>query len=603
MKVKILAIVIFAATFLAVSCEDYLDVNKNTDTPDWVEPNLRLAPILSAFTSNYWDLRFIAPMSQYLNGSATLPSTYGAKMYYAPTSDYAEVFKMVYWIWGQNLEDMINDGKEMNQSFYAGIGLALKAYGWYHMTAIHGELPCKQFLDPGRTVFEYDSQEFILLKSRQWAKEAIAILSAEDATVYPASLTANDLMFYGNRDRWLKFAYGVLAKNYITISGKNATYLDSAITCVNSSMASQADDATVMVAGGSVSAQVNFFGVLRQNLSTTLNQSDYMVDLMTGKVKLYDENTGNIVTVGIEEQLMTKQYVTDTATFDPRAICYLGTKDLMPDDVNTVDRKTYKFVGTKPGQASQVTLFGTTAAPTAATSGTGRWIFRDNAPYIIMTYAELQFIKAEAQYRKNLKADALETFKKAVQGSIQTTAAYIVPGTPVKNITGVQTSVIGDKINSARFNTLATDYLNSAFVNNLPLADFELAHIMMQKYVALYPWGLDTWNDLRRYHYDLKIGAGGVPESGTSWSTTRSFHKTDTDPSRVYKGFYLPSADVTNRRSAFESTNLGSPSYRVRPRYNSEYMWNKTALESLKPISGLEANYNTSMVWFCLPPQ
>ncbi len=275
----------------------------------------------------------------------------------------------------------------------------------------------------------------------------------------------------------------------------------------------------------------------------------------------------------------------------------------MPNDLNSIDIKTYKFVGTKPGQSSQVTLFGTTAAPTVATSGTGRWIFRDNAPYIIMTYAELQFIKAEAEYRKDLKVDALATFKKAVEGSIKTTAAYIVQGTAVKGSNGKQSSVMGDKISAAKFNTLATTYLNSAYVNNLALADFELAHVMMQKYVALYPWGIDTWNDLRRYHYDLKVGTSGIPETGTSWSTTRSFHKADTDADRVYKGFYLPSADVTNRRAVFVSTNLGSPSYRVRPRYNSEYMWNQTALQSLKPISGLDANYNTSMVWFCLPPQ
>lgn len=594
---------IFTTMFIAVSCDEYLDVNKNVDTPDWVEPNLRLAPILSGFVSNYYDVRIVAPMCQYFSGNGTAGLTYGAQMYYAPASDYAETWKMVYWEWGQNLEDMINDGKSMNQPLYAGIGLALKAYGWYQMTSIHGEAPCKQFLDPGRTVFEYDSQEYIYSQSRKWAKEAIDILSKADATVYPASLTTNDLMYKGDRTKWLKFAYGVLAKNYITISGKNVAYLDSAINAVNSAMTSSSDDATVMVAGGTVSAQANFFGVLRGNLSNVLNQSDYMVDVMTGRVKYYDPNTGNTVTTGSVTQLMAKQYVTDSLTLDPRAICYFGTKDTMPNDLSTINIKTYKFSGTLPGQTSQGTLFSTTAAPTAATSGTGRWIFRDNAPYIVMTYAELQFIKAEAQFRKNLKADAFETFKKAVDGSIKTTAAYIVQGTPVKGTNGKQTSVIGDKISTAKFNTLATAYLNSPYVNNLALADFELAHIMMQKYVALYPWGLDTWNDLRRYHYDLKVGSKGIPEAGTSWSTTRTFHKVDTDPGRVYKGFYLPSADVTNRRSAFVSTNLGSPSYRIRPRYNSEYVWNQTALASLQPISGLDVNYNTSMLWFCLPPQ
>ena len=609
MKKILISLAIILPLFLAVSCSDYLDVNKNVDTPDWVQPNLRLAPILSGFVSNYYDMRMAGSMSQYFSGYGTsgtgaAGSTYGSSMYYAPTSDYAEVWKMVYYEWGQNLEDMINDGKKMNQPLYAGIGLALKAYGWYELTSLHGEAPCKEFLDPGRTVFDYDSQEYIFSQSRVWAKEAIAILSAPDATTYPAILASNDLMYKGDRTKWLKFAYGVLAKNYMTLSMKNPAYLDSAINAVNSSMSSFGDDATIMVAGGTASVQCNFFGVLRGNLTNVLTQSDYMVDVMTGKVKYYDPNTGNNQTTGNVTKLMDKQYVTDTLTLDPRAICFFGTTDSLPTDLTKITRKTYTFKGTFPGLSPQVTFYGTSSAPTAASSGTGRWLFRDNAPYIAMTYSELQFIKAEAQYRKSLKAEALATFKVAVAASMQTTAAYIVQGTPVKGAGNRQTSVIGDKISTSVFNTLSTAYLNSGYVNNLALSDFELSHIMMQKYVALYPWGLDTWNDLRRYQYDLKVGANGVPsEAAGSWSALYAFHKADTDPTRVYKGFYFKTANVDNRRGSFAQSNLGSPSYRLLPRYNSEYIWNRTALAGLKPISGLDQNYNTSMVWFCIPVQ
>lgn len=604
MKKILLSLSIIFTLFLAVSCDSYLDVNKNVDTPESVEPNLRLAPILSGLASNYYDMRVVGSMCQYFAGNGTVAGTYGALMYYAPTSDYAEVWKMVYYEFGQNLEDMINGAVKQNQPLYQGIGLALKAYGWYELTSLHGDAPCKEYLDPGRTVFDYDSQEYILNQSRLWAKQAIDILSKSDATIYPSTLPTNDIMYKGDRTKWLKFAYGVLAKNYMTMSTKNVAYLDSAITAVNNSMTSYADDATVRM-DGTTSTNSNFYGILRNNMSSStanvLTQSDYMVDVMTGKVKQYDANTGNTVIVGNVTQLMPKQYVTDTLTLDPRAICYFGTNSPMPDDLTTINRKTYSFTGTLVNQAPQISLWGTNSAPSTATSGTGRWLFRDGAPYIVMTYAELQFIKAEAQYRKSQKADALATFKGAVAASMQTTAAYIVQGTPVKNANGVQTSVIGDKISVPVFNTLAQNYLNSQYVNNLQLADFELAHIMMQKYVALYPWGLDTWNDMRRYHYDLKLGSSGIPENGTSWTTIRSYYKADTDPQRVYKGFYLASADVTNRRTAFQSTNLGSPSYRLLPRYNSEYVWNQSALAGLKPISGLAQNYNTSMIWFCLP--
>ena len=611
MKKILISLSIIFTLFLGVSCSDYLNVNNNVDTPDEVVPNLRLAPILCGFVSNYYDLRSVGCMSQYFSGNGTGGSTFGAAMSYPAATDYAEVWKMVYYEWGQNLEDMINQAKVQKQPLYAGIGLALKAYGWYELTSIHGEAPCKEFLDPGRTVFDYDSQEYILSQSRMWAQQAIAILSVPDATVYPASITSTDLMYKGDRTKWLKFAYGVLAKNYMTMSstatidqgGIRKNYLDSAINAVNSSMVSYGDDATVMVAGGTNSVQCNFWGVLRGNLTTSLTQTDYMVDLETGKVKLYDAN-GNTVTTGNVTQLMAKQYITDTLTLDPRSICYFGTTDTIPLDLTKINVKTYKFVGTLPGQASQVTLQGTTAAPSAATSGTGRWLFRDNAPYIVMTYAELQFIKAEAQFRKGDAAGALATFKGAVAASMQTTATYIVPGTAVKGAKNKMTSVIGDKIPAATFNTLSTAYLNSQYVNGMTVANFELAHIMMQKYVALYPWGLDTWNDLRRYQYDLKVGSTGIPSAADgSWTAQRTFHKADIDPTRVYKGFYLASADVSTRRGTFVTANLGSPSYRVLPRYNSEYIWNVSALAALKPISGLAANYNTSMVWFCLTPQ
>lgn len=599
---KKIATIILAATlgmFTIQSCSDYLDVNNNVDSPDWVDPSLRIAPILSYLQANYWDMRTVGSMCQYFSGSGTAGATYGANMYYAPTTDYAEVWKMVYWKFGENLEYVINDGIKAKEYFYPGMGLALKAYGWYELTSLHGEAPCKEFLDQSRTTFDYDSQEYILNQSIAWAKQAIEYLNMDDATTYPTTTATNDLMYAGSKDKWRKFAYGTLAKAYMTMSMKNTAYLDSAIYAVNNAMTSVADDAAVTCKGSS-SADANFYGITRSNIVKTLSQSDYLVDVMTGKVKYYDPNTGSTSTIDGVTQLMSKQYVTDTTLLDPRTICYFGTTSLMPSDLTTINKNTYSFVGALPGATPTVSVFGTTGNPSTATSGTGRWLFRDDAPIIVMTYAELQFIKAEAQYRKGLKKDALETFKGAVAASMATTANYIKQGTAVLT-NGTQTSVIGDKINSSVFNTLSTKYLNSKYVNNLSVDDFELAHIMMQKYVALYPWGLDTWNDMRRYHYDLMLGSNGVPVSGTSWNANYVFHKPDTDDSRVYKGFYLYSANVSGRKGSFVSTNLGSPSYRLLPRYNSEYVWNQSSLAALTPISGLAANYNTSMVWFSIP--
>jgi hypothetical protein len=73
---------------------------------------------------------------------------------------------------------------------------------------------------------------------------------------------------------------------------------------------------------------------------------------------------------------------------------------------------------------------------------------------------------------------------------------------------------------------------------------------------------LETWVDMRRYHYD----------------------------NTIYTGFALP--------NPIFSTNNGKPSYRARPRYNSEYVWNIQALEK---IGATALDYNTVEQWFSQP--
>jgi hypothetical protein len=575
------------------SCTDWLDVNKNVDSPDWVSPALRLGPVLASYEGIAYDLRAVAPICEYFAGTSTYVSNFGVNHSFIGGSDGGgECWRMVYWLQGMNVEDMINDGRELGQPTMAGIALAVKAYSWHILASLHGDLPVKEAFVPGLLSHSYDDQEYAFQMVRSWAREAIVELEKTDANVYSNIGTA-DLIYQGNVEKWKKFAYAVLARNYITMASKNVAYLDSAIDCANKSFTSYADDANLRFQANT-SATSNFYGVIRANLTNVFSQSDYIVQVLTGTIPAYNSS-------GAQEGLTTYQMVTDTATLDPRSILLLGTLDTLPASQNDIKKGTYSFVGTKLGNTVSATLFGTTAAPTATTSGTGRWLYRDDAPWPLTTYAEIQFIKAEALFRQGKKSEAFDAFKSAVSGHMDFVKNLIVAGTPVKNSSNKQTSVIGDKISTARFSTLAGEYLNSKFVNNLPLADFSLSHIMMQKYVALFPWSLETWNDLRRYHYDLKLGTNNIPEAQTSWTNDVVYHKPDTDPSRVYKGFNLPSADVINRRTKFSPANLGSPCYRLRPRYNSEYMWNLPSLKKLQPIPGDAENYNTSMVWFSIP--
>ena len=54
----------------------------------------------------------------------------------------------------------------------------------------------------------------------------------------------------------------------------------------------------------------------------------------------------------------------------------------------------------------------------------------------------------------------------------------------------------------------------------------------------------------------------------------------------MYPGFSIP--------SNLYPDNSGKPAYRIRPRYNSEYVWNRAGLDA---IGGLATDYHTKPLW------
>ena len=86
---------------------------------------------------------------------------------------------------------------------------------------------------------------------------------------------------------------------------------------------------------------------------------------------------------------------------------------------------------------------------------------------------------------------------------------------------------------------------------------------MQQKFISLFVWGnLEAWADMRKYSYDTSI----------------------------FQGFSKP--------ASLYPDNAGKQVYVVRPRYNSEYIWNIPALQS---FGATASDYHTTKPWFILP--
>jgi len=617
-KILISFILLVSLTFMNISCDNYLDVNNNTDAPTKIDGYLYLAGILQQYQGMYWDIRATGPLTQMMGTSSF---TDFAGNYYSEGSDNGgEIWRVTYWLQGMNLENMINQSIASEDWTLAGIGYAIKAYSWDQLTKYHCDLPMTEAFVPDLLSHHYDYQKDIYPQVKAWAYKAIEYLQKDDNHVYGTKITANDFIYKGDKSKWIKFAYGVIVHNLASLSNKTnftTDYAQELITCAGKSFQTSDDDATLSIAGGSAAAPYdaynNFWGTKRGNLSRSYFQHEYAVQVFTGTVPKYDEATGEKIKVPKNGYrpftLADKQIICDTLVnvaghYDPRVAVKLGTiDDPTYDNISTpasIKARRYyggSFTSTSGPIGTVPSYYGRNAISAyigTTHDGIGRWIYRDDAPYILMTCAELKFCLSEAYWKLNQKAQALDAFKAGVKADLDFTAKYIYPGTKGQ-------AIGGDKITKDVFKTMATEYAAGPYVDGLSLSDFTLSHIMMQKWVALYPWGAqEAWVDMRKYHYDIKY-AGEYPYSGNGWETAMVNQKLDNDASKVYKGFYLAPAQVAGRRGTYNTKNLGAPCYRIRPRYNSEYMWNKPSLTSLVPIAGTADNYQCSIPWFAYP--
>ena len=405
------------------SCSEKVmdDINKDVNDPTEMGSRLIITDAMTstAFSVTGTDFTFYA--SIYIEQNVgTWGQFYNAEIRSAePTNSttYNNTWDATYQTL-YNLKVIIDKcstgGSEEGNYHTLGIAQVLTAYNLAILTDVMGDVPWSEALKPGEIFTPLlDQQEDIYVQVFNLLDDAIANLDKDSE--FP-SLGAQDLIYGGDIDLWKKFAYGLKARYTMRLSYRTPAYAD-VISFASQSFSSSAEQAEFVYNG------------------TTTNSPFYQMFL---------DRDYYGASQSLHDKLVERNDPRDNVFFKP----YPGTEG-------------NGIVFAPNGNPNQIQGYYSISA-----------ISTNTAPTYLLSYHEIEFLKAEAYVRLNDITDAEASLREGVVAAFQ-------------------------KVNIGLSATDADDY----FDNNVA-AKFTanpLSEIMNQKYLAFYEEeALEAYNDYRR---------------------------------------------------------------------------------------------------------
>lgn len=353
-----------------VSCESWIDPDINVDPNNPIKVTLSLllpeAQGGIAYSAGGEISRYTGYWTQNITGISTHAARH--ETYATNEADVENLWK--FYTYAGTLMDLhvlMNQATEENSPHYSGVAKVLMAYKLGVTTDMWGDIPYEDAFQgaDGNITATYQTQEQIYTILFKLLNDGIAEMAAAESVTSPGG---DDLMYGGDLDKWTMAANALKARFSIHLSKRNgdAAYAD-ALAAIPSAFASS-DDNLAFTFGTAKTENAPLFQYDEQREDYIGGVGKYMIDLL--------KNGG------------------DT---DPRLAVYA---EPMPGG---------EYEGFLPG---------------STTKGAGSWIgdmfTKADAIVPFITYAEIKFIEAEAQFSKSSPdlAAAATAYNDAVKGSL-----------------------------------------------------------------------------------------------------------------------------------------------------------------------------------------
>lgn len=430
LKNKIIVALTGVMLLSTTSCEKFYDINQDPDfILDAPLPQLLTSATVNiGFTAGSDLSRYTALITQQLSGMSTgaTNQTQNYEKYQISGQDANNVWSSIYASILNDLELIITKSNSTNSPHYAGVAKLLKAYTYQIAVDTWGNIPYSetQKLTNNLTP-KYDSAESIYTALLALIDEAIINLNASTSTLSPGTnSTIYPSAYTTSKANWIKFANTLKLRIYLHYSEKNPQFATEKMNALIGSsgvsfFSSNTDNFQMsFLASAGAKNPIDQFETARPDY---LAAHKTMVDMMNVKA-------------------------------DPRRSAYFTAV-------------SGNYIGTVSGGPNTPAAFSKIGTYLRGTAG--------EAPIRMLTFAEYNFIRAEAALRLGVTGDAQTFFQAGITASMQDA--------------GVSAANIATYLAANGTLTGTTDQ--------------KLKQIIEEKFVASIGMVVEPWTDWRRTGY------------------------------------------------------------------------------------------------------
>ncbi|MEQ8582075.1 MAG: SusD/RagB family nutrient-binding outer membrane lipoprotein [Marinoscillum sp.] len=417
-SIKYLFTGIFFVLF-ATSCDKgFEELNQDPNNPTTVPSDLLTADIIRNAANNLH--------STFVGGD--MGSTWAqlwTKVQYNDEERYVPRQSVIESTWDNIYETVISDARSMEilatgegNDISKGVALTLQAWGYSLLTDLYGDIPNTEAIRATEGIFApaYDEQSVVYDSILAKLDRANALIAGGNGSLN----SATDLMYGGDVAKWRKFANSLKIRCLMRISGVRDVSADLQATVARPIFTSNADNAAIAYLAAQPNAHP-FYETIDYGSRLEWKVSELLVQTLEGfsdprlEVMAAENADGN----------------------------YRGK----PNGIQDVPSEEFNYENV---------------------SGIGEFYLNPELPGMFMSYAELQFLLAEAAASNYISGDPATFYNAGIRASMEEN--------------GITSGVDA--------------YLSQSGVSYSAAASAEL--IGTQKWISLFAQGVEAWTEWRR---------------------------------------------------------------------------------------------------------